>query len=101
MPRSPIGLAGGTHKLSPSDAIRNPSWAPLLARHFADTVDRTRLLNALGHFRRAVGQLVLLVWDRLSTHTSRRTRAWMTARAADFACAFLPGYAPALNPEEQ
>ncbi len=75
--------------------------ARLFARHFEGTVDGPRLLDALRYFRRVVGRPLLLVWDRLNTHTSRRTQAWIAERAADFANAFLPGYAPELNPEEQ
>lgn len=75
--------------------------ARLHARHFEGTVDGTRLLTALAYFRRIVGQPLLLVWDRLNTHTSRRTQDWLAARPDDHANAFLPGYAPELNPEEQ
>lgn len=75
--------------------------ARLFARHFEGTVDGTRLLEALRYFRRVVGRPLLLVWDRLNTHTSRRTRTWLAERAADFAAELLPGYAPELNPEEQ
>jgi transposase len=75
--------------------------ARLYARHFVGTISTQRLLAALPYFRRRAGRPLLLVWDRLNAHAAGRTRAWLDARAADYAAAFLPGYAPDLNPEEQ
>lgn len=75
--------------------------ARLHARHFAGTIDSARVVASLPYFRRKVGRPLLVVWDRLNAHVSRRTRAWLAARPADFAVAYLPGYAPDLNPEEQ
>jgi transposase len=75
--------------------------ARLFARHFEGTIDTTRLLATLPYFRRRIGRPLLLVWDRLNAHVSGRTRTWLAAHAADYAVAFLPGYAPDLNPEEQ
>lgn len=75
--------------------------ARLFARHFVGTITTERLLATLPYFRRKAGRPLLLVWDRLNAHVARRTQAWMAERAADYANAFLPGYAPDLNPEEQ
>lgn len=59
------------------------------------------MVASLPYFRRKVGRPLLIVWDRLNAHGSARTRAWLAARAADYAVAPLPAYAPDLNPEEQ
>lgn len=75
--------------------------ARLYARHFVGTITTERLLATLPYFRRRLGRPLLVVWDRLNAHVARRTQAWLAARAADYASAFLPGYAPDLNPEEQ
>jgi transposase len=42
-----------------------------------------------------------VVWDRLNAHRSQLTTAFIAAHAQDFAIAYLPAYAPELNPEEQ
>ena len=73
----------------------------LYARHF-----RTCHLEPLCHpgpalFRRKIGTPLLVVWDRLNAHRSRATTAFIAAHAQDYAVAYLPAYAPELNPEEQ
>ena len=73
--------------------------AQLVARHYIGTIDGPRLLDALAHFERTVDAPLLLVWDRLNTHRSAVTQAWL--RTHDIANVFLPAYAPELNPEEQ
>jgi transposase len=73
--------------------------ARLLSRHFIGTVDGPRLLDALAYFERQLDTPLLLVWDRLNTHRSAVTQAWLQAH--DIQNVFLPAYAPELNPEEQ
>ena len=52
-------------------------------------------------FRRKVGTPLLVIWDRLNAHRSQLTTAFIAAHAQDYAVAYLPAYAPELNPEEQ
>jgi len=73
----------------------------LYARHFRGSITSTEVIAALKHFRRRIGTPLLVVWDRLNAHRSRQTRAFLAAHRRDFAAAFLPSYAPDLNPEEQ
>ena len=68
---------------------------------FVGTITTERLLATLPYFRRQIGQPLLFVWDRLNAHVAGRTQAWLAGRPAHYANAFLPGYAPDLNPEEQ
>lgn len=75
--------------------------ARLYARHFVGTITKERLVATLPYFRRRIGRPLLLVWDRLNAHVASYTQRWLAARAPDYANAFLPGYAPDLNPEEQ
>ena len=75
--------------------------ARLYARHFVGTISTDEVLASLPYFRRRIGRPLLLVWDRLNAHRSRRTTTWVAEHAAEYATAFLPGYAPELNPEEQ
>ena len=39
--------------------------------------------------------------DRLNAHRSRATSGFIAAHPQDYAVAYLPAYAPELNPEEQ
>lgn len=72
----------------------------LYARHFRSSVTSELVIQALRHFRRRIGSPLLVVWDRLNAHRARRTAAFLAAHPRDFAVAYLPAYAPDLNPEE-
>jgi transposase len=72
----------------------------LYSRHFRGSVSSPTVILALRHFRRRVGTPLLVVWDRLNVHRARRTAAFLAAHPQDFAVAYLPAYAPELNPEE-
>jgi hypothetical protein len=58
------------------------------------------VIRALRHFCRKIGRPLLVVWDWLNAHRARRAAAFLTAHRRDFAVAYLPAYAPGLNPEE-
>jgi transposase len=73
----------------------------LYARHFRTSVTSPTVISALRYFRRRIGTPLLVVWDRLNAHRSQLTTAFIAAHAQDFAIAYLPAYAPELNPEEQ
>lgn len=75
--------------------------ARLYARHFRGTITWREVRVALPYFRRRVGRPLLLVWDHLNAHRAAVVQDYLTAHAADYAEAWLPGYAPELNPEEQ
>jgi transposase len=72
----------------------------LYARHFLGTVRTPELIAGLRYFRARIGQPLLIVWDHLSTHRARAVQDFLARHAADFHVAWLPGYAPELNPEE-
>lgn len=73
----------------------------LYARHFRTSVTSQTVISALRSFRRNIGTPLLVVWDRLNAHRSQLTTAFIAAHPKDFAVAYLPAYAPELNPEEQ
>lgn len=73
----------------------------LYARHHTGTVNTRAVLAALPAFRRQLATPLLIVWDRLNAHRSREVRQFVAAHARDYAVAYLPAYAPELNPEEQ
>jgi hypothetical protein len=72
----------------------------LYARHVRGSVSSPVVIRALQHFRRQIGRPLLVVWDRLNAHRAHRTAAFLARHAHDFAVAYLPAYAPDLNPEE-
>ena len=72
----------------------------LYARHFRRSITSALVIRALRHFRRQIGNPLLVVWDRLNAHRARRTAAFLAAHPRDLAVAHLPAYAPDLNPEE-
>jgi transposase len=73
----------------------------LYARHFRTSVSSETVILALQYFRRQIGTPLLVVWDRLNAHRSQATTDFISAHAQDYAVAYLPAYAPELNPEEQ
>ena len=73
----------------------------LSARHFRTSISSRCVILALRFFRRKVGTPLLVVWDRLNAHRSRATPDFIASHAQDYAVAYLPAYAPELNPEEQ
>ncbi len=73
----------------------------LYARHFRTSISSRCVILALRYVRRKIGTPLLVVWDRLNAHRSRATMDFVSAHAQDFVVAYLPAYAPELNPEEQ
>jgi transposase len=83
--------------LAPSRKVR---CARLYARHLPGSFDSGDVTRALAYFRRKAGQPLLVVWDRLNQHRSRRTLDFIARHPDDFHLEWLPAYAPDLNPEE-
>ena len=73
----------------------------LYARHVRTSVSSETVISVLRSYRRQVGTPLLVVWDRLNAHRSKLTSAFIAAHPQDYAVAYLPAYAPELNPEEQ
>ncbi len=73
----------------------------LYARHVRTSVSSETVISALRAFRGQIGTPLLVVWDRLNAHRSRATMDFIASHAQDYAVAYLPAYAPELNPEEQ
>jgi transposase len=73
----------------------------LYARHFRTSISSSSVILALRYVRCKIGTPLLVVWDRLNAHRSRATAAFIAAHPKDYAIAYLPAYAPELNPEEQ
>lgn len=59
--------------------------------------DIIAFLNAL---KRQMRQPLLVIWDGLGAHKSRKIRQWLATQHGRIVLAFLPPYAPELNPVE-
>lgn len=64
---------------------------------YTDTTLMTFLRALKRHFR---GQRVVLIWDGLGAHKSRRMTAYLATQRPWLQVERLPGYAPDLNPVE-
>jgi transposase len=84
-----------------SSAVAITPDGRLYARHFRTSISSRCVILALRYVRRKIGTPLLVVWDRLNAHRSRATMDFVSAHAQDYAVAYLPAYAPELNPEEQ
>lgn len=81
-------------------AIAGLSWWRFYFRFFAGAVKSEQIIEFLSALKRQIGQPLLIIWDGVGTHKSRLVRAWLDAQEGQVAIAFLPPYAPELNPVE-
>jgi len=69
-------------------------------RLHAGAIRTTQVIAFLGQLRRHFPGKLLLIWDRAQIHRSRRVRRHLEKHAGRLAVAYLPAYAPELNPVE-
>lgn len=60
----------------------------------------TQVIAFLGQLRRQIRGRMLLIWDRAQIHRSGRVRRYLERANGRITTAFLPAYAPELNPVE-
>lgn len=70
-------------------------------RLYPGTIRTPQIIEFLGHLRRQVPGKLLIIWDGLRAHRSKRVRQYVEASDGDLKLEFLPAYAPELNPTEQ
>jgi transposase len=68
-------------------------------RHFEGSMNSDQVIVALQHLQRHVPGKIILIWDRASTHVSKRTQAYLFNHP-EITVERLPAYAPEINPEE-
>ena len=51
-------------------------------------------------FRRRIGRPLVIIWDRLQAHKAKVVKSFLATHPMDYEVAWLPPYAPDLNPEE-
>ena len=64
------------------------------------TVDRGQVVDFLGQLLRHLKGKLLVLWDGLSGHKARLTKAFIAAQGGRLVTEQLPAYAPELNPVE-
>lgn len=64
------------------------------------TIKSEQVVEFLKALVKQIGRRLLIVWDGLKAHRSRLVRAYVDALDGKIALAFLPPYAPDLNPVE-
>jgi len=67
---------------------------------FPKSIRSLQVIEFLGHLKRYLRRPVLVIWDRLSAHRSRMTQQWIEEHKHWICAAYLPAYAPELNPVE-
>jgi transposase len=81
-------------------AVAGLSWWRFYFRFFPGAIKSEQIIEFLGALMRQIDKKLLIVWDGVGMHKSRKVRAWLEQQAGRIAIAFLPPYAPELNPVE-
>jgi transposase len=71
----------------------------IFKRHFDNSVNAEKLIAGLEHLRRHIQKPMILIWDRSRVHRAKIVTAYLEQHP-EIHRAYLPGYAPELNPEE-
>ena len=69
-------------------------------RLYPGSVKSPQVVDFLTALARHIHQPMILVWDRLAAHRSRRVRDHIAAPKGHIHVEYLPAYAPELNPVE-
>lgn len=83
-----------------SSAVAGMTFWNFYFQLFAKSIRSPQVMEFLGHLKRYLRRPVLVVWDRLSAHKSRRTPQWIEGQKGWIHTEYLPAYAPELNPVE-
>ena len=69
-------------------------------RMYAGSVKAEQVVDFLGHLRRCLPGKLLIVWDGLPAHRSKRVKEFVARQQGRIWLERLPAYAPELNPVE-
>ena len=100
------GLRGRTPVIQQSftwkqmSAIAGLSWWRFYFRFVDGAVNSEQIIEFLSALKRQIRRKLLIIWDGVGAHKSRRVREWLEQQHGHIAMAFLPPYAPELNPVE-
>jgi transposase len=80
--------------------IAGITWWQFYFRLYPGAIRAPQVVEFLGHLTRQIPEPLLVIWDGLPVHRSRRVRDFVANRAERVVLAALPAYAPELNPSE-
>lgn len=73
----------------------------LFLKVYEHSITSKEVIAFLGQLQRIIPGLLLVIWDGIPTHRSKKIKAYLAAGAAKrIHLEQLPGYAPELNPTE-
>jgi transposase len=73
----------------------------LFLKVYEHSITSKEVIAFLGQLQRMIPGLLLVIWDGIPTHRSKKIKAYLAAGAANrIHLEQLPGYAPDLNPTE-
>jgi transposase len=81
-------------------AIAGLSWWRFYFRFFDGAIKSEQVIEFLGALHKQIGKKLLVIWDGAGIHKSRKVRTWLEGKKGRIALAYLPPYAPELNPVE-
>ena len=81
-------------------AIAGLSWWLFYFRFFAGAIKSEQILEFLIALMKHIRKPLLIIWDGAGPHKSRLVKHWLDQQHGRIAIAFLPPYAPELNPVE-
>jgi transposase len=81
-------------------AIAGLSWWRFYFRFFDGAIRTAQIIEFLSALCKHISKPLLIVWDGAGPHKSRALRQWLDEQHGRIAIAFLPPYAPELNPVE-
>jgi len=76
------------------------TWKRFYFRFFHGAINSERIIEFLTALMTQIRRPLLIIWDGGGPHKSRRVRQWLEDQHGRIAMAFLPPYAPELNPVE-
>jgi transposase len=80
--------------------IAGITWWQFYFRLYPGAIRTPQVLNFLTHLRRQMRGKLLIIWDGLPIHRSRKLQRFMERQRGRMILARLPAYAPELNPTE-
>lgn len=80
--------------------IAGVTWWRFYFRLHEGTIRGPQAAQFLGQLRRQIRRPLLVIWDGLAVHRSRKVKDFLRKHPGEIHLAQLPGYAPELNPVE-
>ena len=81
-------------------AIAGITWRQFYFRLYPGAIKSPQVVDFLGHLKGHIRGKILVIWDGLAAHRSRRVRDFLAKQKGRIHLARLPAYAPELNPTE-